>query len=77
MVHLPALVIIQHSRNPPVSISAVFGSQFSDIIRQPDFFARNQWMETLRGSGLAKYPAGPPFGDSKNLANMIGYLAPP
>jgi len=78
VIHLPAIIaVIKHCRNPAVAVSAVFGSQGSDIGHQPGFFTGYQWAETLGGPGLTQHPAGPPLGDSKNLADMIGYLAPP
>jgi len=78
VIHLPAIIaVIKHCRYPTVAVSAVFGSQGCDIGHQPGFFTGNQWAETLGGPGLTQHPACPSFGDSKNMANMIGYLAPP
>jgi hypothetical protein len=72
--HIP---VIKHRRNPTVAVSAIFGSQGSDIGHQPGFFTGNQWLEALGSPGLTQHPACPSLGDSKNLANMFGYLAPP
>jgi len=38
MVDMPAFVVIQKSRNPPVTVPAILGSQSDNITAEKDFF---------------------------------------